>query len=667
MIEPKPRRGDGETGGRGDSATADAETRGRGDAGKAPPAVIENPKSKIQNIEPPVIHYKDDREEEEIRVRPISVAMTWRLLTWLKPYRTMYVLGAVIGAAGLGMDLLTPRIQQIIIDEAIPTHDPHNIAYWAAIWGALILGAIALDVFQMGVTNWCGEKVINDLRLAVFDQLQRLSMSFYDKTKLGRIITRGTSDMDSLRGPVISGINTVLFNFILMAGAGAMILWTEWRIFLALVWLAPVLTVCNWIYRQRVGEAYQIMRAGYSKVAANLAENITGVRVVSAFNRQDENLERFNELQDINTENNIRAAHINGIYQPILEFIKFVGQVIILGYGAFLVLSSGPGHLTPGKVVAIFFYWDRFMNPTINMGNFYNSLMQAMASAERLFGLLDLTPEVQDRPNAKPLSRLSGHVVFDHVTYGYDPARPVLFDVNLEIPPGKTFALVGATGSGKSTTVSLLARFYELQQGRILVDGIDIRDATTNSLHKQMGLVLQQNYLFSGTIMENIRYPRPQTTDEEVYAAAKALDVHDMFMSLPRGYETKVGERGGSVSAGLRQLICFTRILVANPSIFLLDEATSSIDTVTELKVQRALERLVKGRTTVIVAHRLSTIVRADCIVVIDQGRIVEKGTHTELIARNGHYAQLYDKFVSHTGSTGGKEPVLKAAEDVRK
>jgi len=587
----------------------------------------------------------DARHDEEARFKPISAALVVRLAKWLKPYRRLYALGAAAGIASLLLDLCVPRLQQVIIDQALPSGDAGQVLHWAWIWACVVLGVILMDAVQIHATNRCGELVLMDLRRAVFQQLQRLPMSFYDKTKLGRIITRGTSDMNALRGPVISGINTIALNVLLMIGAATMILLTDRRLFLAVCWLAPVLAYCNLRYRRKIAQAWQIQRAGYSKVASNLAENITGVRVVSAFNRQDENLDYFNELQEENTQNNIRTAHVNGMYQPFLEFIRFCGQVLILAYGGALAMS---GSLRAGQVVAVFFYWDKFMSPTINMGNFYNTLMQAMASCERVFELLDRTSEVADQPSAKPLPKLKGHIVFDRVTFGYDPARPVLHDICLEVAPGQTYALVGATGSGKSSTISLLARFYQFQQGRILLDGQDIREVTSESLHKQMGLVLQNNYLFSGTVMENMSYARPETSEDEVRAAAQALGVHDLFDSLPSGYHTLVGERGASVSLGMRQLICFTRVLIANPAIFLLDEATSSVDTVTEMRVQSALEKLVKGRTTVIVAHRLSTIVKADRIVVLEQGRIVERGKHAELLAANGHYAAMYDKFVSH-------------------
>lgn len=596
--------------------------------------------------------------DDEARTRPISLKLVLRLLAWLKPYRSLYTLGVLCGAASVALELAAPRLVQQIIDVGIPSGQSSEVVFWAGLWLATLIGALLLDACQIGASHHCGERVLHDMRMALFDHLQRLTMSFFDKTKLGRIITRGTSDIDSLRGTVIGGIGTLALNAILMFGSGLMILLTDHRLFLALAWLIPVLAWSNNAYKNRIGVAWQAVRVHFSRLTANLAENITGVRVVSAFNRQDENLNRYNELQEINTANNMKAAHINGVFQPLIEFLGFAGQVIVLGYGVVLVLHErtlvaqgrlpAEEALTAGQVIKVFFYWGYFMRPTITMSNFYNTLMQTMASAERIFDLLDQQPGVMDRPEAKPLPKLKGHIVYEHVQFGYDPARPVLHDFSLEIPAGKTFALVGATGSGKSSTLSLLARFYEFQSGRILVDGHDIREATMHSLHKQMGLVLQVNYLFEGTILDNIRYPRPEVTDEEVFAAARSLGIHETFENLPDRYLTQVGERGANISLGLRQLICFTRVLVANPSIFLLDEATSSIDTVTENKVQKALEKLVEGRTTIIVAHRLSTITKADCIVVLEHGRIIEHGTHAQLIDLKGTYAQMYARFVAH-------------------
>jgi ATP-binding cassette subfamily B multidrug efflux pump len=563
------------------------------------------------------------------------------------PYRRVYAAALVCALLMAAGELVAPRLARLIVDDGIPSGDWMALAALGGLWAAVMLVILLLEGLQIGLSQRAGEAVIRDLRKAMFDHLQRLSMAFFDRHKLGQIITRPTSDLDAVRDTVVGGLNTLVGNLLLSIGAGCMIFLTDPLLFLAVGWLIPILMYVNLRFRRVIGVQHQIVRAGFSRLTANLAENISGIRVVEAFNRQEENLERFNDLQDENTRNNNHAAHLNGVYGPLLEGIRLLGQVLLVGYGAGQVLS---GRLTPGQVVAAFFYWDLFMRPTITLGTFYNTLMATMASSERIFALLTTEPEVREAPTASDLPPMRDRIELDHVTFGYEPDCPVLHDICLTIPAGQTVALVGATGSGKTTILALLTRMYDCQAGQIRLDGVDIRHATFASLRRQMGVVLQTNFLFSGSILDNIRYARPEASDAKVYAAAKALGVHELFLGQPTGYQTEVGERGASVSLGLRQLICFARVLLADPPVFLLDEATSSVDTATEEAVRRALKRLSQSRTTVIVAHRLSTITHADQIVVIDRGRIVEAGTNAELLFRRGVYSRLYRQFLAAAG-----------------
>jgi ATP-binding cassette subfamily B protein len=620
--------------------------------------------------------------DEESRYRPIELGMVRKMLGALAPYKWAYIAGISICWMQVMLDLLGPQFIGAIINfvgdvkgnvnrqqsagiaewlvKHLTSGTPANLltakqAIWhltliVGLWGVAIAGSIVLQRWALLILQRVGENVQFDLRRKVFAHLQKLDMGFYDRTKLGRIISRCTSDINGLREVNVWGICHIIIQSSAMAIAAAMLMYTDWRLFLAVAWLGPVLYWVNLYFIRSSAAQWQVVREGFTRVSTNLAENINGMRVVTAFNRQDPNLRTFNRLQVDNTTNNLAAARLNGTYQPTLEVIRYVGRAIILVYGGYLVASGQMLNKGVGGVVQAYLYWDWFMNPIVVLGNFYNQLMMAMAGAERVFALLETQPTVADLPGAKPLPRIEGRVRFENVTFGYNPDRPVLHNVTFEAKPGQMFALVGHTGSGKSSIISLISRFYQPQQGRVLVDEQDIRFVQGESLHKQTGLVLQVNYLFTGTVLDNLRYATPHHTEEDVMRAARELGTYDAIMNLKDGLQTDVGERGASMSLGQRQLICFTRAYLADPRIFMLDEATSAVDTGTEAVIQESLEKLLKGRTTFIVAHRLSTIMRADCILVIDQGHVIERGTHDELIAQGDRYAHLYEQFTSSVG-----------------
>lgn len=602
--------------------------------------------------------------EEEIRYRPVTMDLVRKILASLYPYRKRYIAGLAVGLTHILLEMMSPQFIGKIVNDltnALAAHTPTKTAVWQLVatvgtWAVVVAVSVVLFRYTVLIMTQAGESVQFDLRRKLFEHLQRLSMSYYDKTRLGRIISRCTSDINSLREANVWGIWHIVNNCVQIVVAASFLAWTSWRLFLAVLPLGVVVFFVNRIYLAKNAALWQTVREGFTRVSTNLAENITGMRVVTAFNRQDPNLSTFNALQHVNTANNMQVAWATGLYHPALQFIAFCGRATILFYGGYLVaaglIKSGPGGGGVGAVVAAFLYWDWFMNPITNLGNFYNQLLMAMAGAERVYQLLETTPDVQDVEGAVPLPPVKGHVRFENVTFGYDPAKPILHDVNFEALPGQTFALVGHTGSGKSSIVSLIARFYQPQQGRVLIDGQDIRRVQGHTLHRQMGMVLQQNYLFTGTVLENILYAKPGATREQVVAAAEALGTHDAITSLKNGYDTDVGERGANMSLGQRQLICFTRAYLADPRVFMLDEATSAVDTGTERLIQDSLERLLAGRTTFIVAHRLSTIQRADQILVLDHGKIIERGTHAELLAHGGRYAELDREFrnQSHPG-----------------
>lgn len=489
------------------------------------------------------------------------------------------------------------------------------------------------------------ERVVYDLRSEIFEHVQRLDMSYFDRTKLGRILSRGTGDVEAVRAAIAEVIPRTLIHSLMMLGLFAVMIIYDWLLALAVLAFAPLLWVANNYFQKRMAWAYRAVQESFSRLTANIAESVSGMRVTQAFARETINDQLFRDLCLLHRRRNMNAARIHGLYIPLFDVTSQLIAVVIIAFGGWRVAE---GYMSVSDLIGFLLCTGGFFISIIILAELYNTTLQAMAGGERIFALLDTKPEITDAPDAKPLEPKprGAHIVFEHVNFSYTPDKPVLNDISFEAAPGQAVALVGHTGSGKTTIVSLIARLYAHNTGRILIDADPIESITLHSLHSQIALVLQDNFLFSGTVMDNIRFGKPDATDEEVFEACRSLGCLDVLERLPDALNTDVGERGSNLSLGQRQLACFARAMISNPRLLMLDEATSAVDTFTEHKIQRALERLMENRTSIIVAHRLSTVRRADLILVIDHARIIERGTHSQLLAQQGHYATLYSEFV---------------------
>ena len=517
------------------------------------------------------------------------------------------------------------------------------------------LREILQNVRALGEKDLClalelGEWVVRDLRQFLLEHLLGLPMAYFNRTKLGRIISRMTSDIEAVR----VGVQNFLFVGLVQGGqmicACALMAWYSWRLFAVVLLTTPMAWLLDRYFRSRLSWATRQMQESFSRVTASLAETVAGIRVTQSFSREAVNAGIFRRLVEDHSLYSLNFARQSGLFIPLLDVNSqfFVATVLLAGgYGA---LQPG-WHMPVGDLIVFFFLANQFFGPITVLGNQFAQALTAMAGAERLFRTLDTPPDWRDAPDARPLPPLRGRVEFREVTFGYDPARPVLHGISFLAAPGQTIALVGHTGSGKTSIINLLSKFYLAQSGQILLDGHEIQAATADSLRRQMGIVLQQNFLFSGTVVDNIRLPRPEVSDEAVAEVLRQLDCADLLEALPDGLRTRVGEKGRGLSVGQQQLVCFARAMLADPRLLILDEATSAIDTITEARLQHALARLLQGRTSFVVAHRLSTIRRADQVLVLDHGHLIERGTHPQLLAQGGVYAKLYLQFVSATES----------------
>ena len=585
-------------------------------------------------------------EESEFDTRPLSFRLIRRLFSYTRPYA--WKRNALFGLAAMRAIQLASLVWAVgaIINGPVARKDLSALVWAVAAFYAWAVLTLVTFHFRQRFALELGEALVHDLRNLLFQHLLRLPMSFFDRTKVGRIITRFTTDIEYVR----VGVQDVFFVSLVQGGqmlvAAALMCWYDWKLFGVLLAMGPMVWGLNRYFRKRISAAWRVTAESFSRVTATVAESVKGVRVIQGFGRLDINAQMFHDLVVDHSRYNVRAGQATAAFTPLLELNTqfFVSALVLLG--GYRVIH-GSGDLPIGNLIQFFFLSNLFFSPIQALAGQYTNALTAMVGAERVFRFLDTAPEWQDAPDAVALESLRGRVEFDHVSFSYAPDRPALRDVSFVAEPGQTVALVGHTGSGKTTIVNLIAKFYLPVEGRVLIDGRDVLQIRSESLHRHLGIVLQQNLLFTGTVMENIRLGRPAATDAEVMEAARSLGCMDLIEAMPDGLQTRVGEDGGGISLGQRQVICFARAMLADPDILILDEATSSVDAVTERRLQEALEKLLAGRTSFVIAHRLSTIRHADVALVLEQGRIVERGKHRELLKRGGAYARLYRQFLS--------------------
>lgn len=564
-----------------------------------------------------------------------------RLLAYLIPYRKRFVSVGFMMLSASAFTMLIPQFFQKVMDVCIPNKDMKGIAFYSFLTLlAAFYSAFSLR-YKIKYTNQIGQQIIHDMRYDIFEHLQELPFSYYDDRPHGKIQVRVVNYVNSISDLLSNGILNTITDLCNLVFIIVFMLILNVRLTLVCLCGLPILAIVIVVIKKKQRTAWQVQSNKQSNLNAYIAESINGIRVTQSFVREDVNSGIFNNLSGSYRKSWMRAVMFNFTMGPSIDIISIITTAAIYVLGVSWMINGETG-ITVGVLVAFTAYIGRFWAPINTLAGFYNSLLTAISYLERIFETIDEPVVVKDREDAVEMPPIHGDVAFEHVTFSYEPGVPILKDVSFHANQGQSFAVVGPTGAGKTTLVNLLSRFYNVDSGRILIDGIDIAGVTIRSLRKQMGVMMQDSFIFSGTIMDNIRYGNFSATDEEVIRAAKTVCAHDFIMEMENGYQTQVNERGSRLSAGQRQLISFARALLADPKILILDEATSSIDTETEIILQKGLNELLKGRTSFIIAHRLSTIKNSSCIMYADKGTILEKGTHDELMAQKGEYYKLY-------------------------
>ncbi len=571
-----------------------------------------------------------------------NVRVVRRMLVYLWPYRWRVALGALLMLVVTGTTLLIPYLTKLAIDQAITVGNEPLLFQLTALLAAAFVIQFAASAVQRYMLGWVGERALTDVRADLFRHLQDLSMGYFDTQIVGVVVSRVINDVETISDLLSQGLIQLLGDGLILIGIIVVMLQLDARLALLTFIVLPLMVIATRLFTERARGAFRMTRSTVAAVVGDLAEDIAGMRVIQAFAQEDVSRARFERVNDANRHATIRATSLSFVFLPSVEILGVVATAIVLWFGGQAVVQ---GQLTLGVLVAFLAYVGRFFQPIQELSQLQTTLQSAMAGGEQVVRLLETKPVVVDRPDAGEMPPLQGRITFDHVSFAYRPGAPtVLHDVNLDILPGQIVALVGPTGAGKTSIASLILRLYDVTDGAVRMDGVDVRSVKQLSLRRQTGVVSQDSFLFAGTVADNLRFARPDATLEECIEAAKSANAHGFISNLPNGYDTPILEGGANFSLGQRQLLCIARAVLADPRILILDEATAHVDTVTETLIQQALERLLAGRTTVVIAHRLSTIQNADLICVVSGGRIVEQGKHDELVRLGGLYRTLHDR-----------------------